>query len=204
MTNLYGKEIYLGPIHEGKASGDQVRWDDLRFPSQGIDIVGPSAPPTRETDTGLLIFSASAVNTIAGVAQMPHAWLEESTIFPHVHWQRTSAASPKGDVLWRFEYEVVNNGATAAMDYGTSMDVSSTVAGIDDTGAANIALISAFDGISMVDKNISCLIFWRLSRIGNDAADTATMTARLIEFDIHYIVDGWGSQREFTKQDWGR
>ena len=194
----------LGPIYEGYASGDEVRWDDLRFPAQGIDIVGPSAPPSRETDTGLLIFSASAVNTIAGVAQMPHAWLEESTIVPHVHWQKTSATSPTGNVLWQFDYEVVNNGSVAAMDYGTQLQTSSVVAGTPDDGAANRILISSFGNVSMRNYDISCIIFWKLSRIGNDAADTATMTARLVEFDLHYIVDGMGSQQQFTKTDWGK
>ena len=194
----------LGPIYEGYASGDEVRWDDLRFPAQGIDIVGPSAPPSRETDTGLLIFSASAVNTIAGVAQMPHAWLEESTIVPHVHWQKTSATSPTGNVLWQFDYEVVNNGSVAAMDYGTQLQTSSVVAGTPDDGAANRILISSFGNVSMRNYDISCIIFWKLSRIGNDAADTATMTARLVEFDLHYIVDGRGSQQQFTKTDWGK
>ena len=197
-------EYDFGPKYEGLLNGDIIRWDDLRFPVQGIDIVGPSAPPSRETDTGLLLFSASAVNTVAGVAQMPHSWLEESTIVPHIHWQRVTTTSPIGNVLWQFDYEVVNNGDVAPMAYAAQAQTSTVVAGTPDDGAANRVLISSFGKTSMRDKEISCIILWKLSRIGNDVSDTATSVARLLEFDIHYMVDGRGSQEPFSKQDFGK
>ena len=192
----------LGPKYEGLASGDEVRWDDLRFPVQAINPPGQASDPDVEATTGTLLFDAGGTELVYGVAQLPHAWLEESTIRPHVHWQKTTSAA--GNVLWRFEYELVNNGSVAAMDYGTAIDVTEPVAGTPDNDTANEVLISSFGNISMRDMKISSLVLWKLSRIGGDASDTYGADARLLELDFHYIVDGRGSQQEFTKWDWGK
>ena len=53
-----------------------TRWDDLRFPAQGINPAGAASPPTVDDTTfpGTLLFATNATNVIAGVAQLPHAW----------------------------------------------------------------------------------------------------------------------------------
>ena len=129
---------------------------------------------------------------------MPHTWKEGSVISPHIHWQKTTSAD--GDVLWQLDYEVVANGSVAAMDYGSQLQQSSTVAGTPDNDTANEVLISSFGEIDMTGEEISVLIFWKLSRIGGDAADTYAANARLLEFDIHYQKDSAGSMTLFTKQ----
>ena len=198
-------DVYdFGPKYEGFISGDDVRWDDLRFPSQGINAPGAAGDPDIEATTGLWLFADNLTETLAGVAQMPHSWLEESTIVPHVHWQKTNGTSPTGVVLWQFDYEIVNNGDVAAMNYPNQLQSTTVADGTPDDGTANRVLISTFGNVSMRDKKISTLIFWKLSRIGGDVADTQTGDARLIEFDIHYMVDGRGSQLPFSKQDWGK
>ena len=172
-------------------------WEDLKFPSQGINPPGAASDPDLEATTGLWLFANVVTMTLAGVAQMPHSWRQESAISPHIHWQKsTSAAS---NVLWQFDYEIVNNGDIAVMDYGTQLQVSTPVAGTPDTDTAEKVLISSFGNIDMTGFDISCLIFWKLSRIGGDAADTYGADARLIEFDIHYQRDTPGSQSLFTK-----
>jgi hypothetical protein len=172
------------------------KWDDLRFPAQSI--VAGSAPPSAENDTGFWLFSGSATNRVAGIAQMPHTWKEGTTIVPHVHWQKTTSAS--GNVLWQLDYEVVANGAVAAMDYGTQLQQTATVTGTPDNDTANECLISSFGEIDMTGEEISVLIFWKLSRIGGDASDTYdAANARLLEFDIHYQKDAAGSVTQFTK-----
>lgn len=173
------------------------RWDDLRFPSQGINPPGAAADPDLETTTGLWLFAAAGTETLAGVAQLPHAWKEESTIKPHVHWQKTTSAA--GNVLWRLDYEVVANGAVAPMAYGSQIDSASPVSGTPDGDTANEVLITSLGDIDMSGKLISCLILWKLSRIGGDASDTYGADARLLEFDIHYEIDSRGSIQEFTK-----
>ncbi len=87
------------------------------------------------------------------------------------------------------------------MDYGTSSDVTSPVSGTPDNDTANEVLISSFDAIDMTDCRISCLIIWKLSRIGGDASDTYGADARLLELDFHYKTDSFGSVQEFTKHN---
>lgn len=181
---------------------DVARWDDLRFPAQAINPIGSSAPADIETDTGLLLFDNSVAEVVAGVAQMPHSWLEESTIIPHVHWQKTTSAA--GNVFWQFEYEVVNNGDVAAMDYGTTITTSAPVAGTPDADTANQILISSFGNVSMRGNRISSLVFWKLSRQPSETEDNYGADARLVELDLHYIRDGRGSQQQYTKIDWGK
>lgn len=172
-------------------------WDDLRFPAQAINPPGGISDADVDPDTGLLLYAGNGTEVAMGVAQMPHAWDEFTPINPHVHWQKTTSAS--GNVLWRLEYELVNNGEVAAMDYGTALDVSAAVHGTPDDNTANRVLISSFGDIDMTDMTISCLLFWKLSRIGGDALDTYAADARLVEFDIHYRVNAFGSQGRFTK-----
>lgn len=194
----------LGPILEPTGGTSEVRWDDLRFPAQAIGRSGAASDPDPDTSTGLYLFDGSSTESLFGVAQMPHSWLEESTVIPHVHWQKTVSESPTGNVLWQLDYEVVNNGDVAAMDYGTQLQTSSVVAGTPDDGTPERMLISSFGNVSMRDKRISCIIYWKLSRIGGDAADSHTSDIRLVEFDFHYICDGRGSAEQYSKLDWGK
>lgn len=173
------------------------RWDDLRFPAQGINPPGAVADPDIETTTGLSLFDSAGTEILAGVAQLPHSWKEGSALKPHVHWQKTTSAA--GNVLWRLEYEVVNNGDVAAMTYSTVISSSTSIAELPDTNTANNLLITTLPEISMINKRISCIVFWKLSRVGGNAADTYGADARLVELDFHYLVDTKGSVEQFTK-----
>ena len=180
------------------AGGTGAFWDDLRFPAQGINPPGQASDPTVESSTGLLLFSASQTNIIAGVAQLPHEWVEGSVVVPHVHWQKRVAGA--GDVLWRFEYDnVVNPNEVSLLTYANVIDALTPVAGTPDDGAARRNLISSFGEVDMTDKLISCCILWKLSRIGGDVSDSYGDLARLVEFDIHYQIDLPGSFQQFIK-----
>jgi len=178
-----------------------TRWDDLRFPAQAINPPGGASDADVEATTGLLLFAGNGTEVVFGVAQLPHSWREGSAIVPHVHWQKTTSAA--GDVLWQRDYEVIANGETAAMDYGSQLQVSSPVAGTPDTDTANNVMISSFGEIDMTGQSVSCMVLWKLSRIGGDEADSYAADARLLEFDIHFQVDSHGSESEFTKQTTG-
>lgn len=178
--------------------GSATTWDDLRFPSQGINPPGAASDPSTETATGLKLFRSGQTNILAGVAQMPHEWVEGSVVIPHVHWQKTVAGA--GNVLWRFEYDnVVNPGEVSLLTYANVLNTSTPVGGTPDDNTANRNLISSFGNLDMTDKRISSCILWKLSRIGGDVTDDYGSNARLVEFDIHYEIDGFGSNFEFVK-----
>jgi len=173
-------------------------WDDLRFPAQGINPPGVASDPTVEANTGLLLFSPTLTNVVAGVAQLPHSWVEGSVVVPHVHWQKTT--SEAGGVLWRFSYDnIVNPGEVSLLTYTGLVDALTPVNGTPDDNTANRNLISSFGNLDMTGKRVSCCILWKLARIGDDGTDTYGAPARLVEFDIHYQLDGVGSRQEFIK-----
>lgn len=174
---------------------DAVQWDDLRFPATAINPPGLAADPDFDTTNGGWLFAAGSTETLFMIAQLPHAWNEGSTLKPHVHWMKTTSAS--GNVLWRMTYRWSPTGEVWGST--TDLDVTTTVAGTPDTDTANLSLISSFGEIDASDKQISDMLVIQLSRIGGDASDTYGADARMLEFDIHYQLDSFGSNQEFTK-----
>ena len=173
-----------------------VFWDDLRFPVSGINPPGGVNDPDLDPNNGTWLFNANTTEICAIIAQMPHSWREESTIIPHVHWSKTTSAS--GNVLWRFEYQIAKPGDVFPGTW-TTVDTTTTVTGTPDNDTAEEHLISSFGDIDMTGYTISTILLTRISRIGGDASDTYGADARLIEFDIHYEIDGAGSALEFIK-----
>jgi hypothetical protein len=166
-------------------------WEDLRFSASGINPPGAASDPTVDTADGRFGFSASATNIIAIQVQMPHSWKEGSVIVPHVHWSPTSTNT--GNVLWRMEYKVANINEAFPAGY-TPIDILDA-----GSGTADMHQLASFGNVSMTGKRVSCMMLLLLSRIGGDATDTYTGTAKLNEFDIHYQVDGFGSTFETRK-----
>ena len=169
---------------------DAEHWEDLRFPVQSIDPAGSTAPASRDNTDGTLLFSPSAVNIIAGVAQIPHGWLRGTAIRPHIHWAPVTTGS--GNVYWRFEYEIRN--------FGEAFTGYSTVNTLDAAeGTSEKHQIHALytSEISMTGIKESAIMKWRISRIGNDGTDDYAANARLLEFDIHYRVGKYGTPEEF-------
>jgi hypothetical protein len=174
----------------------QFRWDDLRFPATAVNPPGLASDPDFDTDNGGWLFAAAGTELIFLAAQMPHAWREGADIFPHVHWQKTTSAA--GNVLWRFSYKwaPINTVMDASF---TDVDASTTVSGTPDTDEADKHLITSFSAMNCSGKELSDMLMIKLQRVGGDAADTYGADARLLEFDIHYELDDWGSHLEFTK-----
>ena len=156
-------------------------WDDLTFPSQGINPPGGVSDPTRSQDTGLLHFSASAINKIAGAAQMKHGWLHGSIVEPHLHL-RAAADVPAGNSYWLLEYRIYNPNEGTVL--GAYTEVYLTIAHeANDQGN----YIRGFDpDISMPGMGDSAMIEWRLSRLGNHGNDTFTAEVVLVDIDFHY------------------
>jgi hypothetical protein len=171
----------------------QSLYDDLRFPAQGINPPGPIGAPDRDPDDGTLLFDSSTEELVAGVAQMPHTWEEGSIIEPHVHWCKTTSAA--GGVVWQLEYAWANVGsvipAFSAVIPGT------TVVSNGDT--ANLHAITTFGEISGLGKKISSILLWRVRRAPTDGGDTYGADAKLLEFDIHYRIDAFGSAQRYIK-----
>ena len=169
-------------------------WEDLRFPAQGIDPGGAAASPTRDNDTGLLIFSAVLDNVIAGVAQMPHAWLTGTSVRPHLHLRFPT--SNAANTRWKFEYDIASTNG----NFSGAMGTYKTLKTITIPNPQNVlkSVIQGFGDLDMTGFGLSSIIMWKISRLrASDAEDTDANTCALMEFDIHYQSSRAGSPREF-------
>lgn len=175
------------PLHVGG-------WDDLRFPAQGINPAGAVDAPTVDTTLtdypGTLLFSGSADNVIAGVAQMPHVWKAGSAIKPHIHWSKPVGSASAAD--WVLYYRILG---TAGDAHGALVG---PVAGTLVAGTPAVAdsmLVTSFGSIDLTGQKESTCLAWQIRRLGNTDADSGT--ARLFEFDFHYQTEKGGTISEF-------
>lgn len=177
------------------AEAINVAWDDLTFPASAINPAGSPAPATIDNVTypGTLLFTTTTDSHIAGVAQMPHAWKEGTSLYPHIHWTKTVADGSGLSIGWQFRSAVVSIGAVigamSAWDNGTLA--------YGDLTTAEKHNITSFTPVSMTGKTVSTMVIWELRR--NVALDTYASDTRLLAIDFHYQVDSFGSDTEYTK-----
>ena len=79
----------------------------------------------------------------------------------------------------------------------TTLSASTPVTGTPDTNEANKHLITSLGDISATGKHLSDMLVMILTRIST--GDTYGADARLLEFDIHYQIDAFGSRGLFSK-----
>lgn len=174
---------------------DDYPWDDLRVPMQNTRInPANSEPAYEEWIDGVFAYhfddENGAGNSLHFSAQIPHSYAEGTALHPHLHWAPTTADA--GNVVWEFEYIIANVDGTFA-----SSATNSTVTTAAD-GVANKHQIVEFDPMDG-DYTISAMIMCRLTRLGDDAADTYAEDAVVLEFDFHFQQDAPGSFHEYYK-----
>lgn len=160
-------------------------WDDMRFPASAVNPPGLVSDPDFDVVNGGWLFAAAGTEVVFVMAQLPHAWKERTELKPHVHWQKTTSAA--GNVLWRLSYKWAPKGAVMDAAF-TDLDSTTVVGGTPDNDTANEHLITGFASIAGTGKTISDMLVMKLSRIGGDGSDTYGADARLLEFDIHYMI----------------
>lgn len=173
---------------------ENAPWDDLRFPATAINPPGVVSDPDWDTTKGGWLFAATGTETLFIIGQMPHGWLEGSVIVPHVHWERTTSAA--GAVVWQLEYQWCPLGEAREAAVTVSADAAVATLASD---VADVHQITSFGDTATTGKQISDMLVMKVSRLGDDAADTYAADARLLEFDIHHQKDADGSVHEFIK-----
>lgn len=178
----------------GAARWDWPRWDDLRFPAQGINPLGSVAPASIDTATGCLSFAGNADNVIMGVAQMPHGWKVGSIVKPHVHLRFPTADAGK-NTAWQFAYDVANVDGDFANAVGT-LSIKPTVLVANPNNTAK-HVYAALGDIAMTGLIQSAMMMWSVTRLAaTSASDDDTNACLLLEFDIHYQIDRLGTTTE--------
>lgn len=167
-------------------------WEDLRFPAQGVNPVGSPAPPTL-TANGLLSFSGSTDNVVAGVIQMPHSWVPETKIIPHIHLVVPASNAGKNS-RWKFEYNRADLSGHFENAIGTYTTLGTAVT-VPNPADTTLHLLVGFGDLTMVGYTASSMLNWKLSRLANsDVLDDDTGDWYLLEFDVHYLVGRSGTR----------
>lgn len=169
-------------------------WDDLRFPSTAINPPGGASDPSRSTTTGLLEFSATQDNVIAGSGQFPHEWYAGTQVRPHLHVQFITS-NPDAVSRWKIEYDRANAYGDWESVYG-SYAHTETVSVVNPANTRQCYIIR-WSLVDMTGYKESASIRWRISRLAaSDPLDTDSSVVVLDEFDIHYQKNKSGTVNE--------
>jgi len=196
-----GSANITGTVTAGGFRLSDTSWEDLRFPAQGINPPGAATDPARSTSNALLYFEGNVDETIAGVAQVPHAWKRGTALRPHIHLVFPTSAS--ANTRWRIEWDVASPNGDFNMTIPTSQSTATTYTNSETITVANPAdvnkhVVASFASWTMTGITESACILWRITRLANsDAADNHNANVVLLEFDIHYEIDKFGTDDEF-------
>lgn len=175
-----------------------LEWDDLTTEAYGINLPGASADPGRDTATGMLNFSGTVDNVIAGSWQMSHQWAGSTLapiVRPHLHLMFPNSVS--ADTRWKFEANIGSPNADFDHTYGSY----TTIATITVANPENVKrhVLAGFGDLGLTGRAASTVIMWRISRLANsDGADTQTTTCSLVSLDLHYQKSRAGTETEYS------
>ena len=171
-------------------------WSDIQVPLFNSKLnPSKSEPAFEDWIDGIFAYHFDAANdddwSLHLSLQIPHDWAEGTQLRPHMHWAPTTTNT--GDVVWELDYIVANvNEAYPAA--ASTLTVTDTADGV-----ANKHQIADFGLVSGDGLRISAVFACRLTRLGDDGADTFTGDAVGISVVFHYQRDSNGSYHEFFK-----
>lgn len=184
----------------------QSQWDDLQVNLASVRLPASEAATNYEykgTDPNVIIattyFTLNQKNRVYFSAQTPHAWDTASgALHPHMHCFYQTAGA--GNSVWTLDYsitnvnEVVNDSLTITKTFAASEVVGKQV--IHSFGPITFDTLRT---AGQEDPRISCVIMCRLSRIGDDVADTYANNIHLMAFDFHLLRNSNGSRYLYKK-----
>jgi hypothetical protein len=190
------------------AEGAATCWDDLRVPMSALKQ-GKVAPDSEDFPygggtSGVLMdwFSASTMNEMYFVVQMPHSWAEGTEIMPHIHWTPSQdGAASKTTVQWGLDYSWLNLGDTHS-SYTLltgSVTVPADALLVKSRHYLTPLKTSGGTGILGTGKTISSMLICRIYRLPTASEDTFEGKAGVLEVDFHYQINTIGSRLEYTK-----
>jgi len=169
-------------------------WDDLRF---GANVSG------RQTAAGDVAINAASNSLtfetgcdtnvtddhVYGVAQMPHSWKVASSVYPHVHFWQDNADQTN---LWYLRYKLATMGGAV----GATWALVGPATNVVSYSSGTIHQMAKFPvAINMTGMGVSAIVDWKVYRDGT----FGTGDIEYKEFDLHYQIDGWGSDAEGSK-----
>ena len=171
-----------------RLTGGATTWDDLMFPFSTGQSGGLSYP-TFNADSNYYTFVVDTTGPTKCmqyfIIQMPHRWKQGSAIHPHVHYKHeTGVGTPK--FIMKYKWYALDG--TTAKGWGW-YKMETTTGTTDKTHQ----LVYGSGGISGTGMGFSSML---VCQIYLSAAPT---NVNAWQFDIHYEIDGFGSEEEVAK-----
>jgi len=189
----YSGGDYMGIATDGqyRAYGGAAQWDDLKFPATTLRQGATTKPDFDATNLGLLFPQNDATEIVYIIAQIPHEWKLESAISPHIHFVQDfdhTVTTP----VFKMDYRWYKNGADPTGSF-TTITASTFV--FTYTSGSILQIVSFPDISATGIDTVSSVLDIKLYRDDN----VVTGDILVKEFDIHYQIDSFGSDTEFTK-----
>ena len=176
-------------------NGDATTWEDVQIPGYSTRFFGGNAPTFAVWNGSTLYLPEfdddAGDDQVYFTVQIPHAWKEGSTIYPHVHFVADNAPASGTTVEWGLEYTWTSVNGT--------FSTSSTIYGSTDGIGTDVHEVVGLGGIDGTGQKISSMLICRLFRNASGATDDFEGNIMLLQFDIHYEVNSAGSRLEFIK-----
>lgn len=173
--------------------GGATVWVDIDFP---VVVRAPAAnQPTQGTLQGNLTMPQWSVNDfyVCEAQELPHAWLEESTVKWHLHLWTNATDVTDRYVNWEVEYTWCN----ANSDYGSNVIITSGDYLIPANAPPSMYIIPIADAVLSGGK-IAGHVKARLRRIASTGtAPTVNPFCEMLQ--LHIECDTVGSREVATK-----
>ena len=175
--------------------GNTTTFSDIQVPLSAATVVTNPQPTFSLFRSSIYAyaFSGNLVNTVAFTTQLPHAYKEGSTLFPHLHCAFDAVPTIGQTVALQFSYTLTNIGDI--IQAGTVQPTITYTISASDVQYKHFMLSLA--PISGTGILISALMNGVLSRLGN--TDTSNADLFIFEFDLHYEIDSLGSNTTDVK-----
>ncbi len=199
IENRYTNRFMLD---DGFLPASQYQWTDLPILPSTFDFAGNNDPAIVSWQPGgsgvsFRVWEFEQNDQGFFTSQLPHGYVEGTDLYPHVHWtpKEKGVAESGKTVDWRLDYSITSvNGVFAS---GKTVLMTDICAGINHRHE----ICAAVPVISGSGLGISSMIVGRLYRGNNDtwAGTTTGNLPCLLELDIHYQINSYGSRTERAK-----
>lgn len=212
ITQRYNGGVATTTLPSGITSANRVLYCEFATGSGSIayNTGSPAYFPSNFTLTGspgwvdgavdvpgssgvfLLAFEASATESVGFAFALPHGWLMESEVRPHIHVSWVTPPTISQTISFKMEYTIAQ--PYSSFPTTTTATATYTATGAETAHDHQIIQFPAIDmtGVTVVSSEI-------LVRLWRDAADTFPEDVFLINAGLHFQYDMLGSRQEYVK-----
>ena len=180
-----------------RMTGDATVYDDLSASALTLQKQGTGVDVNAVEACVEYLSSANMSDYMVQSIQLKHSIKLSSPIYPHIHYLQTSPGAPN----WLLQYRWQINGGVAVTDWTNHK--CATLAFEYISGSIN-QIAYSLPILAPVGSTLSDIIEFRIVRDTTNAtglfgADPVSGTVRVRSFDIHYMMDSLGSDKEYEK-----